>query len=52
MSDLHSVCLTLCLLQIMLFQSSLLMGGRLDRFRDWRLDVDNMSYEVIVHKPI
>lgn len=28
------------------------MGGRLDRFRDWRLDVDNMSYEVIVRKPI
>lgn len=33
----------------MMLQSSLLMGGRLDvhdRFRDWRLDVDHMSYEV------
>lgn len=32
----------------MMFQSSLMMGGRsdMDRYRDWRLDVDNMSYEV------
>ncbi|XP_021810887.1 uncharacterized protein LOC110754158 [Prunus avium] len=36
------------LAEIMLFQSSLLMGGRLDRFRDWRLDVDNMSYEELL----
>lgn len=32
-----------------MFQSSLLMGGRFDmhdQFRELRLDVDNMSYEV------
>lgn len=37
------------LVQIMMLQNSLLMGGRFDmhdRYRDWRLDVDNMSYEV------
>ena len=36
------------LVQIMMLQSGLLMGGRVDvhdRFRDMRLDVDNMSYE-------
>lgn len=36
-------------LQIVMLQSSLLMGGRsdgLDRYRDLRLDVDSMSYEV------
>lgn len=36
-------------LQIMMFQSRVLLGGGLDvydQFRDWRLDVDNMSYEV------
>lgn len=40
-----------CWVQIMLLQNSLLMGGRVDshdHFRDWRLDVDNMSYEVYV----
>ncbi|KAI7979405.1 putative LRR receptor-like serine/threonine-protein kinase, partial [Camellia lanceoleosa] len=34
---------------IMMLQSSLMMGGRsdgFDRYRDWRLDVDNMSYEI------
>ncbi|KAM0980125.1 hypothetical protein ACFX2I_015809 [Malus domestica] len=36
------------LAEIMLFQSSLMMGGRLDRFRDWRLDVDSMSYEQLL----
>lgn len=39
-----------CTLKIMMLQGSLLMGGQLnshDHFRDWRLDVDNMSYEVI-----
>jgi len=36
-------------LKIVMLQGSLLMGGQLnshDQFRDWRLDVDNMSYEV------
>ncbi|XP_028057041.1 uncharacterized protein LOC114261031 isoform X2 [Camellia sinensis] len=36
------------LAEIMMLQSSLMMGGRsdgFDRYRDWRLDVDNMSYE-------
>ncbi|XP_052179311.1 uncharacterized protein LOC127792775 [Diospyros lotus] len=39
------------LAEIMMFQSSLLMGGRsvgFDRYRDWRLDVDNMSYEELL----
>lgn len=33
----------------MMLQSNLMMGGRsdgIDRYRDWRLDVDHMSYEV------
>ncbi|KAK7320127.1 hypothetical protein RJT34_04861 [Clitoria ternatea] len=37
--------------EIMMLQGSLLMGGRLnshDQFRDWRLDVDNMSYEQLL----
>ncbi|KAJ4972508.1 hypothetical protein NE237_005682 [Protea cynaroides] len=36
------------LAEIVMFQSNLLLGGRTDRYdqyRDWRLDVDNMSYE-------
>ncbi|KAJ7970338.1 RING/U-box superfamily protein [Quillaja saponaria] len=39
------------LAEIMMLQGSLLMGGRLDscdQFRDWRLDVDNMSYEELL----
>ncbi|PIA33423.1 hypothetical protein AQUCO_04100093v1 [Aquilegia coerulea] len=38
------------LAEIMMFQSSLMMGGRsdgYDRHRDWRLDVDRMSYELL-----
>jgi len=39
-------------LKIMIIRGrGIIMGGRLnshDRFRDWRLDVDNMSYEVRV----
>ncbi|KAK7358189.1 hypothetical protein VNO77_00113 [Canavalia gladiata] len=37
--------------EIMMLQGSLLIGGRLnshDQFRDWRLDVDNMSYEQLL----
>jgi hypothetical protein len=33
----------------MIIQGARLMGAQLssrDQFRDWRLDVDNMSYEV------
>ena len=36
-------------LKIMIIQGARLMGAQLssrDQFRDWRLDVDNMSYEV------
>lgn len=36
-------------IQIVMLQSNLLMGGRsdgADRYRDWRLDIDSMSYEV------
>ncbi|KAA8542744.1 hypothetical protein F0562_023896 [Nyssa sinensis] len=39
------------LAEIMMLQSSLVMGGRsdgFDRYRDWRLDVDNMSYEELL----
>ncbi|KAG2667509.1 hypothetical protein I3760_15G118700 [Carya illinoinensis] len=39
------------LAEIMMLQNSLLMGGRLDahdRYRDWRLDVDTMSYEELL----
>jgi len=37
------------ILKIMALQGRILMGGRFnsrDLYRDWRLDVDNMSYEV------
>ncbi|XP_028805378.1 NEP1-interacting protein-like 2 isoform X2 [Neltuma alba] len=37
--------------EIMMLQGGLLMGGMLDshdQFRDWRLDVDNMSYEQLL----
>lgn len=39
------------LAEIMMFQSSLMMGGRsegYDRHREWRLDVDRMSYEELL----
>ncbi|KAI3463753.1 hypothetical protein Pfo_020416 [Paulownia fortunei] len=39
------------LAEIVMLQSNLLMGGRsdgLDRYRDLRLDVDNMSYEELL----
>ncbi|XVE58753.1 hypothetical protein DITRI_Ditri04bG0194400 [Diplodiscus trichospermus] len=39
------------LAEIMMLQSNLLMGGRLDsrdRFSDLRLDIDNMSYEQLL----
>ncbi|XP_004503318.1 uncharacterized protein [Cicer arietinum] len=42
--DLHKITHT----QIMVLQGSILMGGRRDLFRDWRLDVDNMSYEQLL----
>ncbi|WOL16909.1 hypothetical protein Cni_G25697 [Canna indica] len=37
--------------EIMMFQTRLLQSGGMeihDRFRDWRLDVDNMSYEELL----
>ncbi|PWA76355.1 RING/U-box superfamily protein [Artemisia annua] len=36
--------------EIVTLQGNLLMGGRLDhdQYRDWRLDVDNMSYEELL----
>ncbi|XP_054813854.1 E3 ubiquitin-protein ligase MBR2-like [Prosopis cineraria] len=37
--------------EIMMLQGGLLMGGIIDshdQFRDWRLDVDNMSYEQLL----
>ncbi|KAD7117379.1 hypothetical protein R6Q59_006018 [Mikania micrantha] len=38
------------LAEIVMLQGNLLIGGRLDhdRYRDWRLDVDNMSYEELL----
>lgn len=39
------------LAEIMMFQNGFLMGrrsGGLDRYRDWRLDVDNMTYEELL----
>ncbi|XP_022766136.1 uncharacterized protein LOC111311023 isoform X1 [Durio zibethinus] len=39
------------LAEIMMLQNDLLKGGRLDsrdRFSDWRLDIDNMSYEQLL----
>lgn len=39
------------LTEIMMLQNSLLMGGRFeshDRFREWRLDVDDMTYEQLL----
>lgn len=30
-----------------MLQNSFMMGGRLDRYSDWRLDIDHMSYEVV-----
>ncbi|KAI7986489.1 putative E3 ubiquitin-protein ligase RHG1A [Camellia lanceoleosa] len=39
------------LAEIMMLHGSMLMGGRsdgFDRYRDWRLDVDNMSYEELL----
>ncbi|KAK1412358.1 hypothetical protein QVD17_33543 [Tagetes erecta] len=38
------------LAEIVMLQGNLLMGGRLghDRYRDWRLDVDNMTYEELL----
>lgn len=35
-------------LQIMMFQTRVLLGGMdvYDRYQDWRLDVDSMTYEV------
>ncbi|XP_027358345.1 uncharacterized protein LOC113867304 [Abrus precatorius] len=39
------------LAEIMILQGRIIMGGRLnshDQFRDWRLDVDNMSYEQLL----
>ncbi|KAH9778825.1 RING-type domain-containing protein [Citrus sinensis] len=38
-------------IEMMMLQNSLLMGGRVDshdHFSDWRLDVDNMSYEELL----
>ncbi|KAJ4961326.1 hypothetical protein NE237_021236 [Protea cynaroides] len=39
------------LAEIVMFQNSLLLGGRSDKYdqyREWRLDVDNMSYEELL----
>ncbi|KAF9667573.1 hypothetical protein SADUNF_Sadunf15G0037400 [Salix dunnii] len=36
------------LARMMVLQNSLTMGGRLDRFSNWRLDIDHMTYEQLL----
>ncbi|KAG6752906.1 hypothetical protein POTOM_042946 [Populus tomentosa] len=36
------------LAEIMMLQNSFIMGGRLDRFSNWRLDIDHMTYEQLL----
>ncbi|KAF2325769.1 hypothetical protein GH714_039496 [Hevea brasiliensis] len=36
------------LAEMMMLQNSFMMGGRQDRFSDWRLDIDHMSYEQLL----
>ncbi|KAJ9174005.1 hypothetical protein P3X46_017080 [Hevea brasiliensis] len=36
------------LAEIMMLQNSFMVGGRMDRFSDWRLDIDHMSYEQLL----
>jgi hypothetical protein len=40
--------LLICNLQMMMFRTRILLGrmGMHDQYQDWRLDVDNMTYEV------
>ncbi|KAG6746834.1 hypothetical protein POTOM_049204 [Populus tomentosa] len=35
-------------LQMMMLPNSFIMGGRLDRFSNWRLDIDHMTYEQLL----
>uniref|UniRef100_A0A2P2KB56 RING-type E3 ubiquitin transferase n=1 Tax=Rhizophora mucronata TaxID=61149 RepID=A0A2P2KB56_RHIMU len=34
--------------EIMMLQNSVIMGETLDQFREWRLDIDHMSYEELL----
>ncbi|XP_065860762.1 uncharacterized protein [Euphorbia lathyris] len=36
------------LAEFMMLHNSFMMGGRMDRFSDWRLDIDHMSYEQLL----
>ncbi|CAN1151644.1 Probable E3 ubiquitin-protein ligase RHG1A [Linum perenne] len=36
------------LAEMLILQNGIVMGGRLDRFNDWRLDIDSMSYEQLL----
>ncbi|KAL9375013.1 hypothetical protein Peur_031892 [Populus x canadensis] len=36
------------LARMMMLQNSFIMGGRLDRFSNWRLDIDHMTYEQLL----
>ncbi|KAJ6375830.1 hypothetical protein OIU77_000735 [Salix suchowensis] len=36
------------LAEIMMLQNSFIMGGRLDRYSNWRLDIDHMTYEQLL----
>ncbi|CAL1381649.1 unnamed protein product [Linum trigynum] len=36
------------LAEVLMLQNGFVMGGRMDRFSDWRLDIDDMSYEQLL----
>ncbi|KAH8491838.1 hypothetical protein H0E87_021437 [Populus deltoides] len=36
------------LAEIMMLQNSFIVGGRMDRFSNWRLDIDHMTYEQLL----
>ncbi|WCJ21917.1 RING/U-box superfamily protein [Euphorbia peplus] len=36
------------LAEFMMLHNSFIMGGRMDQFSDWRLDIDHMSYEQLL----
>ncbi|CAN0877004.1 Probable E3 ubiquitin-protein ligase RHG1A [Linum grandiflorum] len=36
------------LAEMLMLQNGMVMGGRLDRFNEWRLDIDSMSYEQLL----
>lgn len=49
----YELMLSVYTIQIMMFRTRLLLGrmGMYDQYQDWRLDVDNMNYEVPLSTP-